>query len=88
MEIKNNQIVKLRNGVYGVVTSFNNVPEMIIFKTYSNPVSHYDADLKKKNELYDIMQIYDGSSVPNMKTVFSTKFSAEDLPLIWERTEA
>ena len=88
MEIKNNQIVELRNGTYGVVTSFNDVPEMLIFKAYSNPLSHYSEDLKKKNELYDIMKIYDGSSVPNMKTVFSNKFTAKDLPLVWERNEA
>lgn len=84
MKLENNQIVQLRNGILGVVASFNNQPFQLIFKAYTNPISRYNDDLKNKNPQYDIVKIFDGSNVEKVTDVFSAKFSTENLKLIWE----
>ena len=86
MELKSNQIIELRNGLFGVVASFNDKPFQLIFRSYTNPISRYDKDLKNKNTAYDIVRIYSGKNIENVTDVFSTKFNADDLDLIWERT--
>ena len=48
MEFSNNQIVMLRNGIYGAVASFNNKPFQIVFKSYTTPTSKYDENFKTK----------------------------------------
>lgn len=86
--LKENQIVELRNGIYGVVASFNGKPFQLIFRAYSNPVSKYDEKtLKHKNAEYDIVKIYDGSKVENVLDVFKGKFTPEGLDCVWEATE-
>lgn len=87
MELGNNQIVELRNGLYGVVASFNNKPFQLIFRSYTNPISRYDNELRNKNNQYDIVKIYDGSSVEKVTDVFSKKFNTDNLELIWERND-
>lgn len=87
MELGNNQVIQLRNGIYGVVASFNNKPFQLIFNSYTNPISRYDDDLKNKNSAYDIMKIYNGENLEKVTNVFSRKFNANDLILIWERKE-
>ena len=49
MELQNNQVVQLRNGIFGLVSSFNNKPLQLIFRSYTNPVSRYDNNFKNKN---------------------------------------
>lgn len=87
MELGNNQIIELRNGIFGVVASFNNKPFQLIFNSYTNPISRYDNDLKNKNSAYDIMKVYNGESIERVTDVFSRKFNTNDLSLIWERKE-
>jgi hypothetical protein len=84
MEFKKNQIVQLRNGIYGVVATFNDKPFQLIFRSYTNPINRYNDDLKNKNKDYDVVKIFDGSSIEDVTIVFSAKFSANNLPLIWE----
>ena len=48
MELRNNQVIELRNGILGVVASFNDTPFQLIFKSYTNPISRYNAELKNK----------------------------------------
>lgn len=79
-----NQIVELRNGLYGAVASFNDKPFQIIFTAYTTPVRRYDENLKNKNTSYDIVRIYDGSSIEDITVVFKNKFTPENLPVIWE----
>lgn len=86
MRLENNHVVELRNGIFGVVASFNNKPFQLIFRSYTNPISRYGEDLKNKNSAYDIVKIYDGSTIENVTDVFSNKFNANNLNLIWERT--
>lgn len=83
MELNVNNIVQLRNGIYGVVSSFNNKPFQIIFKAYTSPVDKYDDNLKHKNNAYDIVKVFDGSSIENPKVVFSNKFNADGLAEVW-----
>lgn len=86
MELKCNQIVKLQNGTVGVVTCFNGTPEFIIFKAYCNPIKgRYNDKLENKNHNYDIVAIYDGSSVTDVKTVFKNNFNVDELPVVWVR---
>lgn len=82
-----NNVVVLRNGIVGVVGCFNNKPSWLIFKSYINPVSKYDNELKHKNSQYDVMQVYDGSSIENADDVFKGRFSTDGLELLWERKE-
>lgn len=83
MTLDNNQVVQLRNGICGIVTSFKNQPCQLIFTAYTNPVSRYDENLKHKNSQYDIVKIFDGSSIENPKQVFTKKFDPSSLPLVW-----
>lgn len=84
MKLDNNQVVELRNGLFGVVVSFNNKPFQLIFKSYTNPISRYNEELKNKNTAYDIVKIYDGSTIENVTSVFSNSFNPSNLNLIWE----
>ena len=61
MVLGNNQVVELRNGIFGVVASFNNKPFQLIFRSYTNPISRYDENLKNKNSAYDIVKIYEAA---------------------------
>ena len=89
-ELQNNQIVALRNGMVGYVASFNDKPELIVFSKYTNPISQYNADLTKENSQYDVVAVYDGSSITDVKSVFGRGFNVSELPLVWARetTEA
>jgi hypothetical protein len=40
--------------------------------------------VKSENRNYDIVEIYDGSSITNADEVFKPKFTAEGLPLLWK----
>jgi hypothetical protein len=84
MVLQNNQIVQLRNGICGVVASFNNKPFQLIFRSYTNPISRYSDELKNKNSQYDIVKVFDGSSINDVTDVFKTKFNPDNLTLIWE----
>lgn len=44
-------------------------------------------DFKHKNPDYDIIEVYDGSSIENVSDVFKKKFKAEGLEKVWERVE-
>ena len=87
MELGNNQVIQLRNGIYGVVASFNNKPFQLIFNSYTNPIGRYNDELKNKNSAYDIVKIYSGENVEKVTDVFSRKFNADNLTLIWERKD-
>lgn len=85
MLLKENQIVELRNGQFGVTASFNGAPFQLIFRAYTNPITRYDdKTLKHKNSNYDIVKVYDGSTLQNVTDVFKTKFAPTDLELVWE----
>lgn len=85
MELKPNQVVKLRNGIVGVTASFNGKVFQLIFKAYSCPIGRYNENLKTKNNNYDITGIYDGSAVEKVTDVFKNKFAPEEkLPVVWE----
>ena len=85
MELSNNQVVKLRNGKFGVVASFNNKPFQLIFAAYTNPIKRYSENLEHKNHEYDIVEVFDGSKVENVTDVFKTSFNAEGLDSIWKK---
>ena len=85
MVLGNNQVVELRNGIFGVVASFNDKPFQLIFKSYTNPISRYDENLKNKNSAYDFVKIYDGTNIDMVTDVFGKKFTTDNLTLIWER---
>ena len=88
MDFQNNNVVVLRNGAIGYVASFNGKPSMLIFKNYINTVGVYNSDLKKgSNPNYDVMSIYDGSSVEDTKTIYKKSFNVDELPKVWERSE-
>lgn len=83
--LRENTIVLLRNGNYGAVASFNGKPFQIIFTAYTNPIARYNLEtLKHKNPQYDIVKVFDGSPLENVTDVFKRKFTAENLPVVWE----
>ena len=88
MDFQNNNVIVLRNGAIGYVASFNGKPSMLIFKNYTNTVGVYNIDLKKGgNSNYDVMSIYDGSSVEDTKAIYKKSFNVDELPKVWERSE-
>lgn len=86
MELKCNQVVQLRGGKYGVVACFNEKPFQLIFTSFTTPIARYDEKLKHKNNSYDIVKVYDGSKLANVTSVFTSKFNAEGLDVVWEET--
>jgi len=84
MELQKNQIVKLRNGNFGAVAAFNDKAFQIIFTAFTSPLRRYDENLKAKNNNYDIVEVYDGSTVENVTDVFKKSFNADGLKLIWK----
>lgn len=87
MELKSNNVVKLRNGKHGVTASFNGKPFQMIFDSFTCPISRFNEKLENKNHNYDIVEVYDGSCIENVKDVFKKKFSTENLHLIWKKDE-
>lgn len=85
MEFKANSIVELRNGILGIVVSFNGKPSHLVFKSYTNPITQYNENLQKKNSEYDVMKMYDGSTLENITDIWKNGFNVENYELIWER---
>lgn len=86
MDLQLNQIVELRRGNKGVVAGFNNQPFLLVFTGFTSALSRYNEDLKHKNRDYDIVRVFDGSSLANVNDVFKARFSTEGLPVVWEST--
>ena len=86
MVFEKNQIVKLRNGLVGVVTSFNDKPSHIIFKSYTNPVTQYNENLEKKNHNYDVVEIYDGSKLETITDIWKHDM-LNNFEMIWKRND-
>lgn len=89
--LNESNVVKLRNGYVGAVGSFNekNKNPWIIFKAYMSTIDKYDEKLKSKGKSentknYDIVAVYDGSNIDNVKDIFKAKFNVEELPLLWQ----
>lgn len=83
MELTQNTIVKLRNGIVGLVVFFNNQPAYIILPKFIKRMSQYDSELKyKTNHDYDIVEIYDGSSLEDVSLAFRSRFNLDSFPLI------
>lgn len=87
MELNNNQVVRLRNGKFGVTASFNDKAFQLVFTAFTKPISQYDENLQTKNHDYDIVEVYDGSTLTNVKDVFKKSFNAEGLTTIWKGNE-
>lgn len=85
MELQKNQIVKLRNGKFGATAIFNDKVFQIIFATFTTPIKRYDENLKTKNENYDIVEVFDGSTLEKVTDVFKTSFNANGLKSVWKR---
>ena len=83
MKLSENQVVKLRNGNHGVTAAFNGEVFQIIFAAYTSPITRYNEELKHKNSEYDIIAVFDGSDVTNVKDVFKKSFSSDNLKEIW-----
>ena len=59
-----------------------------------NVKKKYDKDLKfistqksQKAREYDIMKVYDGSSIKNVDDVFKNGFDVNEYPLLWVRED-
>jgi hypothetical protein len=87
MELTCNKIVELRNGKFGVVACFNEKPFQLVFDSFTTPIGRYNDELKNKNTNYDIVKVYDGSSVENVLNVFKKGFDTDGLELVWERKD-
>lgn len=85
MTLNKNQIVELNNGLYGYVADFNGKPELLVFKSYTNPIKRYNENLENKNPAYNIDKVYDGYSIEDVTQIFRKSFSPNELPLVWER---
>ena len=88
MELKVNQVVKLRNGKVGVVSAFNSKPCLLVFENYTSKLNQYNNDLthKKHNE-YDIVEVYEGKKVENFTDVYRKKFDFSTLKEVYKAEE-
>lgn len=84
MKLEKNQVVKLRNGRFGVTASFNDKAFQLVFAAFTTPVRRYDENLKNKNENYDIVEVFDGSTLENVVDVFKASFKADGLKSVWK----
>lgn len=84
MKLEKNQVVKLRNGRFGVTASFNDKAFQLVFAAFTTPVRRYDENLKNKNENYDIVEVFDGSTLENVADVFKASFKADGLKSVWK----
>ena len=82
--LSNNQVVVLRNGKNGVVSSFNGMPFLLVFDSFTSQIGKYNDELKHKNNQYDIVKVFDGSSITDVKSVYRKSFNTDGLELLWE----
>lgn len=88
MELKVNQVVKLRNGKVGVVSGFNNKPCLIVFESFTSQLNRYTEELKHKtNNDYDIVEVFEGKKVENFKDVYRKKFDFSTLKEVYKAEE-
>ena len=88
MLFDSNQIVETRECGIANVVDWQGKPAQLIFKTFSRYADEYDEHGKhKKNSKLDVVKIYDGSSVADMRQIFSSKFSCEGLPVVYEEKQ-
>lgn len=82
MNLNSTNLVVLNNGHVGVVTSFNGKPSYIITKGYIRKMSLYDENGKTTNDSYSIKEVYDGSSITDVDSVFKTNFNINNFSKI------
>jgi hypothetical protein len=85
MELKNNQVIVLKNGKIGVTSSFNGKPFQLIFDTFTMPIRRLDENLEAKNSNYDVVEVYDGSTIEEVTDVFEKGYTTEGLKAVWKR---
>jgi len=84
VELKVNQVVRIRKGKNGVVMSFNDKPSLIVFDSYCAKLKDYDENLKhKKHAEYDIVGVYEGKEVENYQDVYRKKFDLSTLEEVY-----
>ena len=88
MELQTSQIVVLRNGKVGIVDSILGKPWLIVFSSFTLQIGRFNEELRHKDANYDIMSIYDGSSIDNPKAVWARSFEPANLECVWTREEA
>lgn len=80
-----NTIVKLRNGMYGLIVAFNEKPVYIVLRNFIKHMTAYNEELKyKNNSTYDIVEIHDGSKLDNVADIFKSRFDIDQFELIAE----
>lgn len=84
-KLGNNQVVKITNGMVGVVVSFNGKPSHIVFTSFTNPVGKWDDELNHKSQAYSIEEVYDGSTLENPCDAFKKRTDLTALPLLFKR---
>jgi hypothetical protein len=85
-ELNNNQVVKIANGMFGVVVSFNNKPSHIVFTSFTNPIEKWDSNLEHKSANYSIVEVYDGSTLASPLDAFKKCTKVEEtLPLLYKK---
>lgn len=82
--LQNNQIVRLRNGKFGCVDSFNGKPHLLTFYSFTSVLGRYDGYKHKSKDDYDIVEVYDGSRIENVATIWKKSFTPEGLSLVWK----
>jgi len=83
MELKQNQIVKIRRGDVGVVMSFKNKPSLLVFNSFVSPLGRFTDKLKHKSKSdYDIIGVYEGK-VESYTDVYAKRFDLSKLKAVY-----
>lgn len=88
-DLQENHIVLMRNGHVATVEFWNKKPARFMTRAYNKKASTFTEDMTYSSRMptddYDIMKVFDGSSITNVDNVFSTRFDVNQLPVVWER---
>lgn len=89
MKLAVTNIVVFRDKGRGVVVGWgDNKPAYVVGARFTNPVSKWNENGrhggKAEPTRYDIVAVYDGSSIENPTDAFKASTKVENLSLIWE----
>lgn len=81
--MKENVIVKLRNGLVGLLVCFNGKAAYIVLPKFIKKATDYDENWKhKKNHDFDVVEVRDGATLEHVGDAFKARFNIENFPLI------
>lgn len=88
MNLNSNNIVQLKNGKRGVVSTILGKAWLVVFANFTIVVSKFDEDLNHQNKDYSIEKVWEcKDDTYDFKKVWNKSFDESELELVFERKE-